>query len=431
MMTRARGRAGDRVRAGRVRGVRGVRGVGSARGGALVLAVVGLALAGPAAAQSLTSVRGLGYPLLPVDARSEIMGGLGIGLQGFAVPMTNPAAPAGIVRRGFILAVENTSQDMELGESVDGTSATRFPLLRVIFPVRNVVLTAGYGGFLDQSFGITSSGSVDLGTGGTLAYSDLIESTGGLGQFQVGAALSVTDDIAIGATLGAVTGNQRIQLVRRFDTAGTAGFEPFTDTYGWRYSGMTASAGMKAELGAAGQVGASVTWMGTVTADSADGPATGRELELPLQVAGGGSVYLGPRLLAAASARWSGWAGTSPGGALDPTIGFGDVIGARDTWEFGAGLELDDTQSRDARTFPVRIGFQYRQLPFTFIEDQPTEWFVGAGLGMRMGTDPSNPIGLVDLAVQRGARSAAGTTATGDFNESIWRVALTLSLFGN
>lgn len=390
-----------------------------------------LATAGAAGAQSVTSVRGLGYPLLPVDARSEVMGGLGIGLQGFGVPLTNPAAPAGVLRRGFVMAVENSSRDVELGENTAATSATRFPLLRMIFPVRDVVLTLGYGAYLDQSWGISSSGTVDLATGGTLPFRDVVESTGGVGQFQVGAALPLGDDIAVGATIGALTGNQRIELVRRFDTAGVAGFDAFTEAYGWRYSGLTAAAGARAEIGAFGQVGASVTWAGTVTADSTDGRATGRELSLPLQVAGGGSVYLGPRLLLAASARWSGWSTSAPAGPAPELPGIGDILGARDTWEVGAGLELDNTQSRRPRTFPVRVGFQYRQLPFTFITEAPTELFVGAGAGMRIGTDPENPIGLIDLAVQRGTRTAAGSLETGDFREGIWRVALSLSLFGN
>ncbi|HUG39869.1 MAG TPA: hypothetical protein VMM12_05265 [Longimicrobiales bacterium] len=403
-------------------------------GGTIRIAAAVAALALPAAgaaAQSLTSVRGLGYPLLPVDARSEIMGGLGIGLQGFGIPMTDPAAPAGVIRRGFVLAVENTSRQMDLGETGDVSSATRFPLLRMIFPLRQVVLTVGYGAFLDQSWGVSTSGSLPLGSGGAVSYSDLVESTGGVGQFQVGAALPLGEDFAVGATVGGLIGNQRVRLVRRFDTTAVAGFEPFDEAYGWRYSGLTASAGANARVGRVAQLGASVTWSGTVTADSVEGRAVGREFEAPLQVAGGASAYLGPRLLAAVSTRWSGWSAASPEGAAGGVVGVGDVIDARDTWEVGAGLELDSPESRRTRTFPVRVGFQYRQLPFTFLEDQPTEWLVGAGVGMRMGTSPENPIALVDLAVQRGARSAAGTAALGDFRESVWRVALTLSLFGN
>ena len=396
----------------------------------IVMAAALAGIASQAGAQSLTSIRGLGYPILPVDARTEILGGLGIGLQGFGVPLTSPAAPARVVRRGFVLAVENTSQDAELGELAGSTSATRFPLMRVIFPTRRVVFSLGYGGVLDQSFGITTAGSVDLGTGGTLPFNDVLQSTGGVGQLQLGAAVPLGEDVNIGATIGALTGNQRVLLIRRFDTAGAAGFEPFNTTYGWRYSGMTASLGATARLGNAAQIGATLTWAGSVTADSTDGGAADREFDLPLQVAGGASVYLGSSLLAAASARWSGWSAASPGGAVG-SVGIGDVIDAVDTWEVGGGLELDNPRSRSQRSFPIRVGFQFRQLPFTFVEDQPTEWFAGAGIGMRLGTDAENPVGLVDLAVQRGGRSATGSALTGDFSESVWRVALTLSLFGN
>ncbi len=401
------------------------------RGSAVAAGVALLVASSSAGAQSLTSVRGLGYPLLPVDARSEIMGGLGIGLQGFNAPLTNPAASAGLTRRGFVLALANANRQMELGEDSEGTSATRFPLLQLLFPVRGVVLNLGYGGLLDQSWGLISSGSIPLADGGTLRFDDVMESTGGVGQFQVGAAVPIGEDIAVGASIGALTGNQRVRLVRRFDTAGDSRFQPFQTMFGWRYSGATASVGAKANLGRVGQVGASVTWSGTVSADSTDGGAPDREFDLPVQVAGGASVYLGPALLAAASARWSGWSGSAPAGAAGAVIGVGDVIGARDTWELGAGLELDDPASRATRTFPIRVGFQYRQLPFTFIDDAPSEWFAGAGIGMRMGTDAESPIGLVDLAVQRGWRSAAGTEPAGDFDESVWRVALSLSLFGN
>ena len=407
-----------------------MRGIGRAAAG-VALAASLAAGASPGWAQSITSVRGLGYPLLPVDARSAALGGLGVGLHGFAAPMVNPASAAGVSRRGFVLALETTNRDMSLGDASESTSATRFPLLQMIFPMRSVVLTLGYGGYLDQSWGVQSSGAMDLGTGGSLPYEDVVQSTGGVGQFQLGAAVPLGEDIAIGASVGALTGNQRVQLVRQFDTAGTAGFDPFVEEYGWRYSGVTAAFGAEAELGALGRVGASVRWSGDVTADSTAGPAAGRTLDLPLEVAAGGSVYLGPRLLLAASGRWSGWGDAAPAGAGGGVARIGEVLGARDTWEFGAGLELDDTESRAPRSYPIRIGFQYRQLPFTFVADQPTELFYGAGIGMRMGTDPENPVGLVDFAVQYGTRSAAGDEDTGDFSERVWRFALTLSLFGN
>ena len=50
-----------------------MRGIGRAAAG-VALAASLAAGASPAWAQSITSVRGLGYPLLPVDARSAALG---------------------------------------------------------------------------------------------------------------------------------------------------------------------------------------------------------------------------------------------------------------------------------------------------------------------------------------------------------------------
>lgn len=406
--------------------IRAMKGTGAGLGAALLATLL---LWTGAGAQSLTSIQGLGYPVTPVDARTEIMGGIGVGLGGFGVPLTNPAAAAGIQRRGFVLAVENTDRDIRLGEETGESGATRFPLLRGLLPVRGVVLSLGYGGVLDQSWGVATAGEAPLGGGEMLPFQEVISSTGGLGQVQLGAAMPLGESFAVGAAIGALTGNQRIRLTRRFDTTAVSDFRPFDETFGWRYSGVTASAGAEWQLEGVAQAGASVTWSGAVSADSTDGRARARDFDLPLQVAGGASAYLGPSLLAAVSGRWSGWSGSEPGGVGGEVVG--DVLGARDTWEIGVGLELDDPESRRNRNFPVRVGYQYRQLPFTFVSDAPSEWLVGAGVGMRLGTDVDNPLAVVDLAVQRGERSAAGNETVGDFEESLWRVSLSVALFGN
>ncbi|NIP78897.1 MAG: hypothetical protein GWM90_06730 [Gemmatimonadetes bacterium] len=140
------------------------------------------------------------------------------------------------------------------------------------------------------------------------------------------------------------------------------------------------------------------------------------------------SAYLAPSLLAAVSARWSDWSGTDPRLGEDLT---GTSGASRDTWEIGGGLELDNPARRATRSFPIRVGFQYRQLPFTFVTEAPTEWLVGGGLGMRLGPDLMNPLARLDLTVQRGERTAAGDALTGDLSESMWRFVLTVALFGN
>ncbi|HSH46356.1 MAG TPA: hypothetical protein VK966_10985, partial [Longimicrobiales bacterium] len=328
-----------------------------------------LAISAGASGQSITSVTGLGYPMDGLDARTQILGGTGVGLGGFNASLTNPAGAAGMTRRGGVLALANTSRDLTLGDETGSSGATRFPLIRVILPVRGVTLSVGYGGVLDQSWGVRTVGEIDVGGEG-LPFQEEIGSSGGLGEFQLAAALPLGENLALGASLGALTGNQRVRLTRRFDTTAVSDYRPFDETFAWRYSGLAARAAAEWRLPSVAQAGVSLSWASSVSADSTDGRATDREFDMPFQAAMGASAYLGPSLLAAVSARWSGWSGADATGAASVD----GLSGARDTWEVGAGLELDNPESRDTRHFPVRVGFQYRQLPFTFVSDAPSEW---------------------------------------------------------
>lgn len=382
--------------------------------------------AGSLTGQSLTAVRGLGYPILPADARSEALGGLGIGLMGLAVPFTNPASPAGVDRRGVVVAAAATNRRSVLGDVTGRTGATRFPLIRILFPVGRVVLSGGYGTFLDQSWSVIRDGSESVG-GGSISYRDVVQSVGGIGQAYLGAAAPVGDRFALGLAVGRYTGSQDVSISRVFDTTSVGLLEPYSEARTFRYGGPSVQVGFRWDPLDVLRVGGSVKWSGTLRADSLAGPVPSRDFDLPIQVAGGASAYLAPGLLAAFSGRWSGWSVTDPTGNLaDPDAD----ITSRDTWELGGGLELDNPERRALRTFPLRLGFQYRQLPFTFVSDNPREWLAGLGLGMRMGTNVDTPLARVDLTIQRGARTATGSATIPDLNEVVWRFALSISLFG-
>jgi hypothetical protein len=389
----------------------------------LVLAAM-LLVPGVVAAQSLTSVRGPGYPIVPSDARSLVMGGLGIGLHGFAAPLTNPASVAHTRRRGAVIALEAVERNVSMGETEDDIGTTRFPLMRVVFPAGGAVLTAGYGGYLDQSWAMAREGEQELG-GSMLNFVDIMRSEGGVGQFQVGAAVPIGQRLGVGATVGLHMGQQRVQYSRFFET----GLAEYSDTLSWRYSGPMAQVGVSWAPADIVRMGASVTWAGTLVGEATQGRAERREVDLPLQVAGGASGFLVPGLLAAVSGRWSGWSVTDASAIGLP--GMEEGASSRNTWEVGGGLEWTAVRPVAPRHFPVRVGVQYRQLPFPFADQAPSELFVGAGAGLRVGGDPGNPLALVDLGVQRGVRSASGGSTMEDLTERMWRIGLSISLFGN
>jgi hypothetical protein len=393
---------------------------------AAVVAVLAV-LAAPAVAQSVTSVQGLGYPLVPTDARADAMGGLGIGLQGFSPTLLNPASAAGVQGRGAVVSVAAVEQAASLGDASDNYGATRFPLIQVLYPMRGVVFTAGYGGYLDQSWAVVRE-ATEMTGGQTFTYRDFVRSTGGIGELQVGLAVPIGDRLALGAALGTHTGSQRVLHQRTFDSTSLGTLQPFSVTRAARYSGPLARIGARWDPIDVLRLAASVKWAASLQADSTEGRVQDREVDLPLEVAGGVSAYLSPNLLASVSGRWTDWSTTGEvGGAVAPGI---QTSEGRETWEVGGGLEYDNPARRAARSFPVRLGFQYRQLPFTFVEEAPTEWWAGGGIGMRVGPDTETPVIRVDLTVQRGERSTPAGTL-GELTESAWRVALSLSIFGN
>jgi hypothetical protein len=382
--------------------------------------------AGQAAAQSVTSVQGLGYPLMPVDARAEGQGNLGIGLQGLSPTLLNPASAARVQGRGGVVSVAAIEQSASLGDASDDYGATRFPLLQLVYPVRGVVLTAGYGGYLDQSWAVVRSATESAGDY-TVAYRDFVRSTGGIGEFQVGIAIPVGPRLAIGGSFGAHTGSQRLLHQRTFDSTSVGPLQSFSVAQAVRYTGMTARVGAQWDPIQILRIAASVKWAGSLQADSTEGPAQDREIDLPMEVAGGLSVYLSPNLLANVSARWSDWSSDQVGGSAAPGI---EPSTGHQTWEIGGGLEYDNPVRRATRSYPVRLGFQYRELPFTFVDEAPTEWWAGGGIGMRVGSSIESPILRLDLTVQRGERSTPAGDL-GELTESAWRFGLSLAIFGN
>ena len=130
----------------------------------LLVAILAGASTGPAAAQSLFSTSGLGVPTPPLDARARALGGVGLGLIGINTSLVNPADAAGLRSRGVAAGLQATSRSIELGGAESDLSGTRFPAVRIFYPLRErVVVSLGYGSYLDQSWGIEAVGTTSIG----------------------------------------------------------------------------------------------------------------------------------------------------------------------------------------------------------------------------------------------------------------------------
>ena len=385
--------------------------------GALLIAGLGVALASsaaPASAQSLFGSRGLGVVVSPVDARAAALGGLGLALPGPSSALLNPADAGDTNRRGVIIAIQPSTTELETAEGSDGVSATRFPLIQLLLPVgRRTVLTGGYGAFLDQNWGVTSSSLAPLGED-TVTAVDRVTSRGGIAQGRAGASFALTEDLTLGASIGLLTGSSTRTALRTFedDDDGLLPVQTETKT---TYTAPLAAVGMRYRIGSAVLVGAGVTWIGDMTAREGDDDGDETEIGMPLQIAAGASARLVDDLLVAVQTRWTGWS------AADAV----EDASADDVLELGGGVEWSGiTTAR--RTFPVRLGARWGGQPFSFGGEAPSELAYGFGIGGRLAGTEETPAALVDLAVERGSR---GDLEDNGISESFWRATISVSLF--
>ncbi len=392
------------------------------RSGMFLMVMVAAAV--PAQAQSLFATRGLGLPLPPLDARARALGGNGVGLFGLSTSLVNPAEIAGIPRRGVTAALQPVTGSTSIADAEDDISGTRFPLVRLMFPVgTRSVFSLGYGGQLEQSWAIVNEGFEMVGAD-SIPTRDLIQSSGGIAQAIAGFAYSVTPGFALGVSVGVHTGNLDRRVTRTFsDTASE--LRPFTTRTRWDYTGPIAAVGFRWDPLSVLRLGGSFTYMGDLEVDAVEGLARDDRAALPYRFAAGASSWLSPQLLLVAGADYTwGNAGdvfeNAPGGAQ-----------RRNTWRWGGGIEYEGTRNA-RRVFPFRLGGSYAQLPyFDLGESSASEWAASVGSGYKLVADDGSPVAALDATLERGRRSGLESTQNPDgLSESFWRLTFSLSLFG-
>ncbi|MGQ0813207.1 MAG: hypothetical protein ACT4O1_01930 [Gemmatimonadota bacterium] len=387
-----------------------------------------LLLPAVADAQSLFGTQGLGVPVPGLDARARGLGVNGVGLLGLSTSMLNPAEPAGILRRGVSAAFQPWGGSVELNDEEGDLSGTRFPMAQVFYPVQRFTFTLGYAGVYDQSWAIVAEGEAVLG-GDTLATSDLVRSTGGIGEVKVGAAYIVNERLSVGASVGLYVGNVLRSTTREFEDSLLI---PFQRTVGWEYSAPTATFGLRWDPISQVRLGASVQWTGALEAKP-DSAGTEHEYDMPLRFNAGISGRITPQLLLAVSTSIT-TAGS--GSFAAPGTATGTI--ARRTSEFGAGIEWSELRRGD-RIFPIRLGVRRAELPFHGQgarfgpggESAATETVFSGGLGLRLVEDDFGPIAVSDIGFERGKREGwESVTSPDGLRENFWRFTVSLALFG-
>ena len=379
---------------------------------ALLIVLAALASAAPAAAQSLFSTGGLGVPLAPLDARARALGGIGVGLQGLNPSLVNPAEVAGTSYRGLVASFQPYVTKIEFDGESDEIGGTRFPLIRILYPLgTRWVVSGGFGSVLDQSWGVVSTGEIALGPD-TVATRDEIRSTGGVSQLQVALSYEASPSLAFGLAGGLYTGELQRTTVRTFPDSANANLQSFSSRTSWEYSGPSVTAGARWDIRDVARIGASVTLSGQLDADSLEGGSAPRSFDIPVQFAVGASARLAPRITGVAGFKSASWAD--------------DALDDQRVNELGFGLEWGGARAGEG-SFPVRLGYHRASLPFLIQGAKVTENVFSAGMGARLAMTEFGPLGILDAALERGSRQTDGGP---DLSEEFWRFTASISVFG-
>jgi hypothetical protein len=379
---------------------------------------VGFSVAGgaPLDAQSLFSSTGLGLPLEAVDARGRALGNFGLGLSGAGLLPSDPAASARIQFPNVMLVAQPIWADASDGAQTNYFRGTRFPLLSAAYPFGGGMVSIHFASVMDQDFRGDRESTLMLG-GAPVVATDSFEQDGSVGSMNVGYARMITQETSVGLTVGRYTGAFDRTLVRTVESAaGGSAVQPYISAGSWTYSGYLVTGGVGARLIDIIYLSASATWSSSLNAEaSATTEGADGSFHVPLQVRLGASAALTPGLTLSASTARADWSGV----ADDLSSG----SAARATTAFGVGLEL--TQARLlGRRAPLRLGFRRAGLPFSVGSEDATERIFSGGVGLELNQTGEFVLASMDLALERGRRSA------GAFTENFWRGTLSLRLAG-
>jgi hypothetical protein len=375
------------------------------------IGIVGLmllaALPGLVEAQaSVYGVLGIGFPGRTISVRTRALGGSMAAVD--AASATNPAVIALNQRLTVSGLSQTTSRNYEAGDtSVTGLSDTRFPFAMVAGPVQRSPIAFGvsYALYSERSYDIVTTDTVTV-RGEEVGVADRLKSDGGIADVRAAVAWRVSRRVLFGAGFHLLSGSTREELEREFENPIYA---PVSQRGDVDYSGWGISAGVVVTPASRLRFGVSARRDSKLNIEDQLLPTI--EVQLPWTFAA--SVTVAPFQVM----RWS------VGGEFrNWSIASDDVpettqLSVFDTWEVSSGIEIGGPDAGSSK-FPFRLGFRYATLPFSPVDEQPTEIDLSAGSGILFAGNRA----LFEFSVERVLRDGGGAS------ERAWQIAIGLTL---
>ena len=349
-----------------------------------------LTVAATARAQAQGSVfafRGLGWSGRPVSARTAGTAG---SLAMFDPMMSlNPSALARW-RSVAAWAVSVPSKADYRGSSGSAQFQTvRFPLIgfAAILP-RRTVIGLSISDYLDRTWTVTQRDSFVI-RGDTESFTDAGRSIGGVSDMALGVGYRLHENLFVGLGLHYYLGSTRLTAQRVFTNTL---YDDILEQSATDFRGGGVAAGIsvtrgKLDFAASGRLNSRLR--------SANSTGAIVHTPLPPQLAFGLRLQPVPGVYIAGNATWDGWSRAN----ADLTAGGGEQ--ARDAWAISVGADVQRVTLIKLRT-PLRLGYRWRQLPFTSLGTPINEWAVSGGIGFSLARDRTS----IDIAAEGGKRSA-------------------------
>ena len=381
----------------------------------VLAALLAVAPAHQAAAQSFLGFRALGVPVGASGGRAIALGNLGIGLAQVEVSATDPSASARLLFPTVAVSMQPTWGDFDLDGQSGTARTTRFPLIGIGYPVVSArgTVTLSLAGYMEQRWVGQRRGVVTLG-GSEVTIDDRFETDGGTSVARLGWAQRLDDRFSVGVAAGAYVGRVDREFDRALDSLAVGGdVRSYVEASSWQYSGFTLATGFAADPHDLIHVAGAMEWSGDLK-ETPKGETAGDQnvYTIPLRLSAGATGRLTQRLNINTSIVYQDWSGAD---------GFTAGVTSQKKLSYGVGLELRAIQGEN-RSFPLRFGYRHVVPPFRYEADDPVESVWSLGIGLNLVEVEGIRFGWMDLGFERGNRYSA------PLDERFWRATVSLGI---